>query len=248
MDGGACPGRADSLNAALTVPGNPASNSPAVLTQTATRLMANSLLPRTQITPPPHVRKSRAPVPVGHRRDIESILITAPRIQRRVDELAAAISADYRGQELVVVALLNGTVAFLADLMRRMEFPLTLDLMGVSSYRSGTTSGELTYTKRLKLDVRGRQVLVIDDILDTGKTLTAVTSELKSLGAAGLRTCVLLDKPTSRPDGGFEADYVGFVVPHLFVVGYGLDYAEKYRNLPFVGVLKREVYAPETNS
>jgi hypoxanthine phosphoribosyltransferase len=209
--------------------------------------MASSLPSRATLSPAPHVRRSRAAVPPGHRRDIASVLIPETRIQRRVQELAAAISADYRGQELVMVALLNGTVAFLADLMRRMEFPLTLDLMGVSSYRSGTTPGELTYTKRLKLDVRGRHVLVIDDILDTGKTLTAVTRELSSLGAATLRTCVLLDKPTSRPSGGFEADYVGFVVPHLFVVGYGLDYAEKYRNLPFVGVLKREVYASEAS-
>lgn len=207
--------------------------------------MAHASLPRTPVSAAPHVRISRAKVPLGHRRDIAAVLIPEIRIQRRVAELATAISADYRGQDLVVVALLNGTVAFLADLMRRMEFPLTLDLMGVSSYRSGTTSGELTYTKRLKLDVRGRQVLVIDDILDTGKTLTAVTREIQGLGAAGIRTCVLLDKPTSRPKGGFEADYVGFVVPHLFVVGYGLDFAEKYRNLPFVGVLKQEVYAPE---
>lgn len=207
--------------------------------------MASPLPSRAPLSPAPHVRSSRATVPAGHRRDIAQVLIPEKRIQRRVDELAAAVSADYRGQELVMVALLNGTVAFLADLMRRMEFPLTLDLMGVSSYRSGTSSGELTYTKRLKLDVRGRHVLVIDDILDTGKTLTAVTQELKSLGAATLRTCVLLDKPTNRPAGGFDADYVGFVVPHLFVVGYGLDYAEKYRNLPFVGVLKREVYASD---
>ena len=203
--------------------------------------MYPTVLPRQLLSPPPIVRISRAAVPRGHCRDIAAVLIPQLRIQRRVAELAAAISADYRDQDLLVVALLNGTVSFLADLMRRMEFPLTLDLMGVSSYRSGTTSGDLTYTKRLKVDVRGRQVLVVDDILDTGKTLTAVTQELKALGAAGLRTCVLLDKPTSR-SGGFEADYVGFVVPHLFVVGYGLDYAEKYRNLPFVGVLKREVY------
>ena len=190
----------------------------------------------------PHVHRSRAAIPVAHRRDIKCILIPAPRIQRRVGELAQAISVDYRGKEFVIVALLNGTVMFLADLMRRLEFPLQLDLMGVSSYRGGTASGQLEFTRPLKLSVRDRHVLLVDDILDTGKTLRAVTTELSALGAASVKTCVLLDKPAGRI-GEFVADYVGFVVPHLFVVGYGLDYQEKYRNLPFVGVLKAEVYA-----
>lgn len=189
----------------------------------------------------PHVHRSRAAVPAAHRRDIGAILIPAPRIQRRVAELAQAISADYRGRDFVIVALLNGTVMFLADLMRRLEFPLQLDLMGVSSYRGGTASGRLEFTRPLKLSVRDRHVLLVDDILDTGKTLRAVTAELASLGAASVKTCVLLDKPAGRV-GEFAADYVGFQVPHLFVVGYGLDYDEKYRNLPFVGVLKQEVY------
>jgi hypoxanthine phosphoribosyltransferase len=190
----------------------------------------------------PHVHRSRAAVPAAHRRDIEAILIPAPRIQRRVTELAQTISADYRGKDFVIVALLNGTVMFLADLMRRLEFPLQLDLMGVSSYRGGTSSGKLEFTRPLKLSVRDRHVLLVDDILDTGKTLRAVTAELASLGAASVKTCVLLDKPAGRV-GEFVADYVGFVVPHLFVVGYGLDYDEKYRNLPFVGVLNKTVYA-----
>ena len=201
--------------------------------------------PKKSIVPPlsapPHVRKSRAAVPAAHRRDIEAILIPPARIQRRVSELAHIISADYRGKEFVIIALLNGTVMFLADLVRRMEFPLQFDLMGVSSYRGGTSSGDLEFTRPLKLDIRGRHVLLVDDILDTGKTLRAVSAELASLGAASVRTCVLLDKPAGRV-GEFTADYVGFVVPHLFVVGYGLDHDEKYRNLPFVGVLKEEVY------
>ena len=191
---------------------------------------------------PPHVHRSRAAVPAAHRRDIEAILIPAPRIQRRVGELARIISADYHGRDFVIVALLNGTVMFLADLMRRLEFPLQLDLMGVSSYRGGTAAGQLEFTRPLKLSVRGRHVLLVDDILDSGNTLRAVTAELASLGAASVKTCVLLDKPAGRV-GEFEADYIGFVVPPLFVVGYGLDYDEKYRNLPFVGVLKKEVYA-----
>ncbi len=190
----------------------------------------------------PHVHRSRAVVPASLRREVEAVLIPAPRIQRRVGELAVAISADYRDREFVIVALLNGTVMFLADLMRRLEFPLQLDLMGVSSYHGGTSSGSLEFNRPLKLSVRDRHVLLVDDILDTGKTLRAVTAELARLGAASVRTCVLLDKPAGRV-GEFAADYVGFVVPHLFVVGYGLDYDEKYRNLPFVGVLKREIYA-----
>lgn len=190
---------------------------------------------------PPHVHRSRANVPAAYRRDVAAVLIPAPRLQRRVGELAAAISADYRGRDFVLVALLNGTVMFLADLMRRLEFPLHLDLLGVSSYRGGTASGRLEFTRALKLSVAGRHVLVLDDILDTGNTLRAVTAELASRGAASVRTCVLLDKPSGRL-GVMVADYVGFVVPPLFVVGYGLDYREKYRNLPFVGVLKQRVY------
>lgn len=190
----------------------------------------------------PHVQRSRAVVPAALRREVEAVLIPAARIQRRVCELAAAISADYRDRDFVIVALLNGTVTFLADLMRCLELPLQMDLMGVSSYHGGTSSGRLEFNRPLKLSVKGRHVLLVDDILDTGKTLRAVTEELARLGAATVRTCVLLDKPAGRV-GEFTADYVGFVVPHLFVVGYGLDYDEKYRNLPFVGVLKKEVYA-----
>jgi hypoxanthine phosphoribosyltransferase len=175
---------------------------------------------------------------------VEYVLVTQTAIQRRVAALAHAISNDYHHKHLVLVALLNGTVTFLADLMRHFEFPLDLDLIGVSSYRGGTESGDLVYTKRLKLDVKGRDVLVVDDILDTGKTLRAVMTELAKAHPASLRTCVLLDKPEGRV-GTFEADYVGFVVPKLFVVGYGLDYNERFRNLPYIGVLRPEVYSGE---
>ena len=181
-------------------------------------------------------------VPRVHRGDVDSVLIPALRIRSRVRELAAQITRDHAGEDLVIVALLNGTVAFLADLIRRLEFPLRLDFMGVSSYGSGAESGQLVYTKELRLALRGRHVLVVDDILDTGRTLRAVTAKLGALGPASLRTCVLLDKPARRV-GDFRADYVGFTIPNLFVVGYGLDYDERYRNLPFVGVLKPRVYA-----
>lgn len=192
--------------------------------------------------PTPRAVLGTLPVPPAHEGDLDGVLIPADRLQERITEIAAGITADYLGRDLVIVALLNGTVMFLADLMRRLEFPLRLDFLGVSSYGSGTESGTLIYTKELRLSIRDRQVLVVDDILDTGKTLRSVTTKLAELRPASLKTCVLLDKPERRV-GEFTADYVGFEIPNLFVVGYGLDYDERYRNLPFVGVLKPHVYA-----
>ncbi len=165
-------------------------------------------------------------------------LISALRLRRRVSELAAEITRDYAAKEVVIVALLNGTVIFLADLIRHLDFPLRLDFLGVSSYGRGTVSGTLTFTKELRLDIRRRHVLVVDDILDTGNTLRAVTHRIRPLRPTSLRTCVLLDKPERRV-GTLKADYVGFTIPDQFVVGYGLDYDERYRNLPFVGILEQ---------
>ncbi len=182
------------------------------------------------------------PVPAPHAGDVDAVLIPAEQLQSRVAAMARQIASDYAGRDTVIVALLSGTVMFLADLLRGLEFPLRLDFMGVSSYGGGTESGQLVYTKELRLSIRGRHVLVVDDILDTGKTLRSVTAKLGELGPASLRTCVLLDKPERR-SGQLEADYVGFRIPNLFVVGYGLDYDERYRNLPFVGVLKPHVYS-----
>ena len=188
-------------------------------------------------------RRSRkaAPVPLGWRQEVESVLITDVQLARRVRSLAGEIERDYRGCEMVVVSLLNGTVLFLADLIRHLSLPLRLDFMGVSSYGAGTESGELVFTKELRLDVRGRDVLLVDDILDTGKTLSRVIPKLRALKPRRIKVCVLLDKPSRRVEK-VAADYVGFEIPDVFVVGYGLDYAEKYRNLPFVGVLKPEMY------
>jgi len=155
--------------------------------------------------------------------------------------MSRQIEHDYRGRELVVVSLLNGTVMFLADLIRHLSLPLRLDFIGVSSYGAGTTSGELIFTKELRLDVRGRDVLLVDDILDTGRTMKRVLGKLRRLRPRRIRTCVLLDKPSRRVER-VQADYVGFTIPDLFVIGYGLDYAERFRNLPFVGVLKPEMY------
>src|SRR5262245_5973498 len=186
---------------------------------------------------------SRALVPARWRREVQSVLITESAIARRVEVLSSMIERDFRGHEMVVVSLLTGTVMFLADLIRNLSLPLRLDFMGVSSYGSGTESGDLVFTKELRLDVRGRDVLLVDDILDTGRTVKRVLEKLHDLEPQRIRTCVLLDKPARRMEK-VQADYVGFKIPDLFVVGYGLDYAERYRNLPFVGVLKPEMYLP----
>ena len=187
------------------------------------------------------VARSRITPPRPWRGEMDHVLIPPARIAGGVRRLARAIEADYAGRDLVIVALLNGTVLFLADLIRHLNLPLRLDFIGVSSYGSGTTSGDLVFTKELRLEVRGRDVLVVDDILDTGRTLKRVLQKLRALRPRRVRTCVLLDKPSRRVER-IQADYVGFEIPDVFVVGYGLDYAERYRNLPFVGVLKPEVY------
>ena len=171
------------------------------------------------------------------RAEIASVLISQRKIARRVRSLAVEIERDFKGRDLVIVALLNGTVMFLADLLRHFTLPLRLDFIGVSSYGAGTESGDLVFTKELRLDVTGRDVLVVDDILDTGNTMTRVLARLRALRPRQIKTCVLLDKPERRTEK-ITADYVGFVIPNKFVVGYGLDYAERYRNLPYVGVLQ----------
>ena len=179
--------------------------------------------------------------PLAWRREVAQVLITEEQIRRRVRGLARQIERDFRGRDMAIVSLLNGTVMFLADLIRHLNLPLRLDFMGVSSYGQGTESRELVFTKELRLEIRGRDVLVVDDILDTGKTLKHVLAKLRALKPRRIRICVLLDKQARRVEK-VEADYVGFVIPDRFVVGYGLDFAERYRNLPFVGVLKPEIY------
>lgn len=181
------------------------------------------------------------PVPASWSNEVEKVLITEAELAERVKTLAQEIEKDFAGKEMVIVSLLNGTVMFLADLIRHLSLPLRLDFMGVSSYGAGTESGELVFTKELRLDVRGRDVLLVDDILDTGKTLSRVLPKLRKLNPREIKICVLLDKKERRVEK-VEADYVGFEIPDLFVVGYGLDYAERFRNLPFVGVLKPEAY------
>jgi len=191
--------------------------------------------------PSSRLRSANAPVPARWRGEIARVLITQDQLAQRVRRLTREVQRDYTGRDLVIVSLLSGTVMFLADLIRQLNLPLRLDFMGVSSYGGGTESRELVFTKELRLDVRGRDVLLVDDILDTGRTLTAVLQKLRALKPRRIRTCVLLDKPERRVEP-VRADYVGFTIPNEFVVGYGLDYAERYRNLPFIGVLKPELH------
>lgn len=171
------------------------------------------------------------------------MLITECQLAARVRRLSRQVERDFAGRELVVISLLTGTVMFLADLLRHLSLPLRLDFIGVSSYGSGTESGDMVFTKELRLDVRGRDVLLVDDILDTGKTMVRVLDRLRPLKPRRIRTCVLLNKAARRTED-VEADYVGFEIPDFFVVGYGLDFAERYRNLPFVGVLHPHIYRP----
>jgi hypoxanthine phosphoribosyltransferase len=187
------------------------------------------------------IKNSKSKTSANWRKEIERVLITEEQLGRRVKILAREIERDFRGRETVVVSLLSGTVMFLADLMRHLNLPLRLDFIGVSSYGVGTESGDLVFTKELRLDVRGRDVLLIDDILDTGKTMSRVLPKLKLLKPRRIKVCVLLDKSERRVEK-VKADYVGFSVPDFFVVGYGLDFAERYRNLPFVGVLHPHIY------
>lgn len=189
----------------------------------------------------------RSPVPRRWRTDIARVLISGPQIATQVRRLARQIQRDSAGRELVIVALLNGTVLFIADLLRHLTLPLELDFLGVSSYRSRTEAGELIFTKEVRLDLRHREVLVVDDILDTGQTLHRVVTRLRAAKPRRLRVCVLLEK-TARRRAPVQADYVGFQIPDLFVVGYGLDYAERYRNLPFIGVLHPRVLASPPDS
>jgi hypoxanthine phosphoribosyltransferase len=205
-------------------------------------IAANPLGSRQSVSAKRKTRNLKSKVvPPRWRKDVENILITDAQIARRVKSLAREIEKDFRGREMVVVSLLNGTVMFLADLIRHLNLPLRLDFIGVSSYGVGTESGDLVFTKELRLDVRGRDVLLVDDILDTGKTMRRVLEKLCLLGPRRIKTCVLLNKPARRIEK-VKADYTGFEIPDFFVVGYGLDFAERYRNLPFVGVLHPHVY------
>ncbi|MBB5184616.1 hypoxanthine phosphoribosyltransferase [Faecalicoccus acidiformans] len=175
--------------------------------------------------------------------DIQKVLIEETQINERCKELAAQIEADYqkRGQVPVIVGLLKGSVPFMAELIKRFTFPCEIDFMSVSSYDGTESIGDVRIDKDMDLSCKGREVLIVEDIVDTGRTLREVKKLLKRKGAADVKVVSLLDKPERRVVE-IEADYIGFRVPDEFVVGYGLDYNQKYRNLPYIGVLKPEVY------
>lgn len=175
--------------------------------------------------------------------DLERILYDEATIHRRLDELAARITIDYQDRDLTVVAILNGSVILMADLLRRIPLPLKLDCLSVASYHGGTrTTGELLFRQVSLPDIAGRHVLILDDILDSGVTLATIREKLDAAGPLSIRICVLLEKKRDRVRV-VEPDYVGFEIADEFVVGYGLDYMERYRNLPCIGVLRQELIA-----
>ncbi|MDE7191567.1 MAG: hypoxanthine phosphoribosyltransferase [Clostridia bacterium] len=169
---------------------------------------------------------------------ISRVLIDEEKIAKRVAELGKQIERDYAGKHPVVVAILKGSIIFYGDLVRKINLPMRFDTMAVSSYGSGTvSSGNVKIKKDLSKDVDGEDVLLIEDIIDSGNTMKALTALLEHRGAKSIKVCSFLDKP-SRRTTDFKADYVGYSIPDEFVIGYGLDYDEKYRNLPYVGVLE----------
>jgi hypoxanthine phosphoribosyltransferase len=175
--------------------------------------------------------------------DILEVLFSEEQLDKRVSEIAAEINRDYAGKNLILVSVLRGSFVFMADLVRKIELPCLIDFMSVSSYGKGSTSsGQVQITKDLSEDISGMDVIVVEDILDSGNTLSYLLRLLEQRHPASIRLCTLLDKPERRVKP-VEVHYSGFTIPDAFVVGYGLDYAEKYRNLPYIGILKPEIYS-----
>lgn len=174
--------------------------------------------------------------------DLERVLLTEDQIHRKVEEIGKQISEDYRGKNPIFVGVLKGCFIFMADLMRTVSIPCSMDFMAVSSYRGTTSTGAVKINKDLSEDVAGRHVILVEDILDSGVTLNYLKQYLEVRQTASIRIVTLLDKPARRK-AELYADYSCFEVPDAFVVGYGLDYNERYRNLPYIGVLKPEVYS-----
>ena len=174
---------------------------------------------------------------------IKEVLLTEEEITTRVKELGEEISKDYQGQDLLLVGILKGAVIFMAELCKNIDLPITIDFMAVSSYgNSSRSTGEVKIVKDLDFSVEGKDVLIVEDIIDTGLTLAYLTDNLRKRGANSVRIVTLLDKPDRR-NIEVKVDYLGFSIPDEFVIGYGLDYAELYRNLPFVASLKEEIYS-----
>lgn len=173
---------------------------------------------------------------------IKEVLLSEEEITKRVEELGAQITADYKDKDLVVIGILKGAVIFMAELVKNIDLPVVLDFMAVSSYgKSAISTGEVRIIKDLDFSVEGKDLLIVEDIIDTGLTLNYLVDILTKRGAKSVSICTLLDKPDRRTIG-VHVDYLGFDIPNEFVVGYGLDYAERFRNLPYIGSLKEEVY------
>lgn len=174
--------------------------------------------------------------------DVEKILFTEEELRERVAQLGAQITADYQGKAPVLASVLRGSYIFMADLTRQVKLPITVDFMAVSSYGAGTkSSGQVEIKKDLSDTIEGKDLIIVEDILDSGNTLYYLMDVLRARKPASIKICTLLDKPERRTKP-IVADYSGFTIPDAFVVGYGLDYDEKYRNLPYIGILKPEVY------
>ncbi len=174
--------------------------------------------------------------------DIQEILISQEDLEQRIEEMAAEITRDYAGKAPLLVGILRGSYIFMADLVRHIDLPISMDFMVVSSYGAGTVSSGLVNIKKdLEEDIEGKDVIIVEDILDTGNTLVKLTAELLKRRPASLKLCVMLDKPDRRTTP-IKADYTGFSIPDAYVVGCGLDYDQGYRQLPYVGVLKPSVY------
>ncbi len=176
-------------------------------------------------------------------RDIQEVLLSEEQIQARIKELGEILTEEYRDKNPIILGVLKGVAIFYADMIRQIKVPCQMDFMCISSYKGTSSTGNTNIRLDLAADIRGRHVLILEDIYDTGNSLTYLVNYLKMKEPASLKICTLLDKPEGRKPGvTLKADYVGFTIPKAFVVGYGLDYNDYYRNLPYVGILKPEVY------
>ena len=176
-------------------------------------------------------------------RDIQEILISEEQIKAKIEELGEILTRDYEGKNPVIVGVLKGVVVFYADMVRKINTPCQMDFMWISSYSGTESTGKMVVRKDVSADIKGRHVLILEDIFDTGNSLDFTVKHLLTKEPASVKICTLLDKPERRKPGiTLQADYTGFTIPNAFVVGYGLDYNEQYRNLPYVGILKPEVY------
>ena len=176
-------------------------------------------------------------------KDIQEILLTEEQIQTKLRELGQILTEEYKDKNPVIVGVLKGVVVFYADMIRQIKTPCQMDFMWISSYKGTSSTGKMLVRQDVSADIKGRHVLILEDIFDTGSSLEFTVNHLKSKEPASIKICTFLDKPEGRRPGvSVQADYVGYTIPNKFVVGYGLDYNEHYRNLPYVGILKPEVY------